>query len=104
MKSTRKNLVNLIAAAGLVAATGLVYGQAAITPFSPDEVSGSISPQEDAVQQNGAVEDSAQSAPAAEPGVGGTIAPVMGGAVTGGSADESSAFPSEQPDTNTIDD
>ena len=91
MKSTRKNLVQLIAAASLAAATGFVYAQeAATSPASSDEP---------AAQQQEPV-SGAQAAPSED--VGGTVAPAMGGTMSGGEQ-EQSAFPNEAPDTNTID-
>ncbi len=91
MKAMRKNVVHLAVAAGIMLSSAMVYGQAVMTPFSPNENGPVLNPSEEAALQNSIGTSAAECVTPYSPNEcgpaearGGTLAPELGGTLGSG--------------------
>jgi len=102
MKDMRKTMTGLIVATGLGLCSSMVYAQAVITPYSPNEVGPAPTPTEEVALENSIGMASAEACVTpsstnecgpAEARTGGTVAPELGGTL-GTSLDRLPEMPS----------
>ena len=108
MKDMRKTIVGLIIGTGLGLTSAMVYAQAVITPYSPNEVGPALTEQEEAALGNtiGGGSVPCEAAPYSPPEcggaealpAGGTVAPELGGVLPGASLDRLPETPGPQPE------
>jgi len=108
MKATRKTMLGLIVATGLGLSSAMVYAQAVITPYSPNESGPALSASEEAALENsgGAGTSEACVTPyspnecgPAEARTGGTVAPELGGTLGSDSTGQLPETPGPAVDT-----
>lgn len=114
MKDMRKTMMGLIIATGLGLTSAMVYAQAVITPYPSNEVGPALTEQEEAALENtiGGGTVPCEAAPYSPPEcggadalpAGGTVAPELGGTLSGGSLDRLPETPDSNRDVNEIND
>lgn len=108
MKDMRKAMMGLIVATGLGLSSAMVYAQAVITPYSPNEAGPAPTQQEEATLENGVSEGTSAEACVtpyspnecgpAEARTGGTVAPELGGTLGSSSLGRLPETPGPHPE------
>lgn len=98
MKPMRKSVVQLIVATGITLSSAIVYGQPVVTPYPSHENGPALTQEEEASRQNnmgpGMIGGQAE-------GVGGTVAPELGGTLGGSGMDRLPETPGPAPEDLT---